>query len=1138
MKQSMNFEFLRKNWPELADFGAYAEEYAFSDPQSALIKLRSYSEYIVNFVYQKLNLPCLPKATFHEKLVGEDFVQLASSVVLDKFHLIKTLGNKAAHENKGANNDALFAVKQSHQLGTWFYCSYHNVEAYTVPAFIELSEDVSTTSKLHKKLAQSDGLYQQAMAELEQQRKVNEKMLAAAKQASAVKDTKVFEAFATNSQLLSSSLSFNEAETRKYLIDMELREVGLDVADYNQSTDEVGQEVQVKYQPTDTGNGFVDYVLWDDDGLPLAVVEAKKTSKDARTGKKQAKDYADALQKEFGQRPVMFYTNGHDIYIWDDVQGYPPRKIYGFYSKSSLQHLVNFQRIEKKKLSDIQIDTHIAGRRYQLETISRVHETFELKRRKALVVQATGTGKTRVSIALTKSLLDAKWAKRILFLCDRKELRKQADKAFVEFLGVKPYVVGKSAKKYESTARIFIATYPGMMGIYEKFDVGYFDLIIADESHRSIYNVFGNIFKYFDCLQVGLTATPVEMVSRSTCNLFDCDYKDPTANYPLEKAIAQGHLVPFEIVTMTTKFMREGMNQRSLSDEQIAELEAQGEDPNEFEFESSEIDKAVLNKDTNRKILRFLMENGIKDKDNQLIGKSIIFARKINHARLIKELFDEMYPELSKGFCEVIHSEEPRAEALIDQFKITEEEKTKDLSLPDPITLAISVDMLDTGIDVPSLVNLVFAKPVKSKVKFWQMIGRGTRLCKDLFGKGKDKARFLIFDHWNNFDYFEFNYEEAELSNGKSLAQKRFELRLQLATSALKKLELNAFNQTIKLLQLDIKALDTRNINVRDHWAMVEQLSNLKLLKQFAKPTVAVLAAEIAPLMNWLVIKGQSKAIRWDCLIAQTQSELLLNPQAVGELKFEVQNVLERLPKNTAQVQTKATEIKFLMDDSNWLTITFDNLEHYRVALREVMYLLEGDLHPPNSGPKYIDVKEEDAHTECKVRAANIHTVDYKIYQQKVQEALQPIFDSNPVIQKIRKGQAVTVSEIAQLNGIIHAKYANLDIETLKTFYPDTTEPLDKLLRSIVGMDVQYIEQSFTALLQKHRMPPQAMRVIDMLIGHIARSGGIKMADLDQAPYNKIYEGILGSSEDDVFSLLRSLELPMPLNNAEMSAKN
>ena len=1128
MKPSLNFEFLRKDWPQLAEFGAYAEEYAFSDPQSALIKLRSYSECMVNFVYQKLNLPCLPKASFHERLIGHDFKQLSPSPILDKFHATKTLGNRAAHENKGISKDAIFAIKQCYQLGAWFYCSYYNVTADNIPEFIEFETDISQASSLKKKLEQSDALYKQAMAELDAQRQANEQILITAKQMTAIKDQPAFDSFFTTSQAVSQTLNFNEAETRKYLIDMELREVGWDVAENDVSTEEVGQEVPVKNQPTETGNGFIDYVLWDDDGLPLAVIEAKRTSKDARLGKKQAKDYADGLEKEHGQRPLIFYTNGHDIYLWDDVQKYPPRKIYGYYSKSSLQHLVKFQRVEKKELSTIDIDKDIAGRRYQLETITRIHETFEQKRRKALVVQATGTGKTRVSVALTKSLQNAKWAKRILFLCDRKELRKQANKAFVDFLGVKPYVVGKSDKKYQDSARIFIATYPGMMGIYEKFDVGYFDLIIADESHRSIYNVFGNIFKYFDCLQVGLTATPVEMVSRSTCQLFDCGYMDPTANYPLEKAIKEGHLVPYEIISMTTKFMREGINHKSLTSEQIAELEDQGEDPNEFEFDSKDIDKAVLNKDTNRHVLRNLMENGIKDKDNQLIGKTIVFARSIKHARLLKELFDDMYPLLSDGFCEVIHSEEPRAEALIDQFKVTEEDKAKDPSLSEPITLAISIDMLDTGIDVPSVVNLVFAKPVKSKVKFWQMIGRGTRLCENLFGPGKDKTRFLIFDHWNNFDYFEFEYEEVEPSNSKSLGQKRVELRLQLASTALNKLEMTEFESAINLIKQDIDNLDTRNINVRDSWTDVEIMANEKLLKQFAKPTVTLLETQIAPLMQWLDIRGQNKAVRWDCLIAQIQTELLVNHQGIGELKFDIMAVLERLPKNTAQVQAKAPEIKFLMDDNNWQTITFAELEQNRLALREVMYLLEGEIQPPGIGPKYTDFIEDVAQAEYKVRAANSHTVDYKIFQQKVQEALEPLFTTNPVLRKIRQGKPVTENEISQLNGIIHAKYADLDIETLKTFFPDTTESLDKLLRSIVGMDAQYIEQSFTMLLQNHRMPAQAQRIIDMLVGHIARSGGIKMADLDKAPYNRIYEGVLGSSEDDVFLLLKTLELPEP----------
>lgn len=1141
MKQSINFEFLRKNWPALADFAGYAEEYAFSDPQSALIKLRSYSEFMVNDIYQQLHLPCLPKASFHEKLIGADFKQLSPSAIQDKFHLIKNLGNRAAHDNTGTTENATFAIQEAHHLGVWLYCSYHYVTGEQIPPFMALEADHSPTAQLRKKLERSDALYQQAMAELEQQQKRHEEMFIAAKQTTAVKDQAAFKKFVISGKAASASINFNEAQTRKYLIDIELRNVGWDVGENAQSTDAVGQEVAVKHQPTESGNGYIDYVLWDDDGLPLAVVEAKHTTKDARLGKKQAKDYADGLEKEHGQRPVIFYTNGHDIYLWDDVQKYPPRKIYGFYAKSSLQHLVKFQRPEKQSLASVAIDKTIAGRRYQLETITRVHEAFEAKRRRALVVQATGTGKTRVSIALTKSLQTAKWAKRILFLCDRKELRKQANNAFVEFLQAKPYVVGKSDKKYQHSARLFIATYPGMMGIYEQFDVGYFDLIIADESHRSIYNVFGNIFKYFDCLQVGLTATPVEMVSRSTCELFGCDYKNPTANYPLEKAISEDHLVPYEIVAMTTKFMREGINRHSLSDEQIAELETRGEDPNEYEFDSKDIDKAILNKDTNRQVLRNLMENGIKDKDGQFIGKSIIFARRIDHARLLKTLFDEMYPMLSDGFCEVIHSDEPRAEALIDQFKITEAEKSRDPSLPEPMTLAISVDMLDTGIDVPSIVNLVFAKPVKSKVKFWQMIGRGTRLCQKLFGPDRDKTRFLIFDHWNNFDYFEFDYQEVEPGNDKSLAQKRFEQRLLLAASAIKKLALAEFDCAIALVKQDIDALDSRNINIRDHWQMVEQLADASLLKQHAKQTVTLLETQIAPLMQWLDTRKQSKAMRWDMLIAQAQHELLLAATDAytisGSLKYEIMSALDRLPKNMRQVQAKATEIKWLMDEQNWQSMTFAQLESSRLALRDLMWLLKGEILPPNSGPVISDIKEDRDQYEVTRRAANINTIDYKIYQQKVQQALQPVFDSNPVLQKIRQGQPVGADEITQLNGIIHTKHADVDIQTLQAFYPDTSVPVDKLLRSIVGMDSRYIEQRFTALLQDHRMDAQAQRIIDMLTGHIARNGGIKMDDLDSAPYNRIYDGVLGSSENDVFALLKSLELPVPIRQASGTDK-
>ena len=334
-----------------------------------------------------------------------------------------------------------------------------------------------------------------------------------------------------------------------------------------------------------------------------------------------------------------------------------------------------------------------------------------------------------------------------------------------------------------------------MQKVFQSFDPGFFDLIIADESHRSIYNVYGDIFHYFDCHQIGLTATPVDFVTRSTFRLFDCEGQLPTANYDLEQAVQAGYLTPFEVFEHTTQFLREGIKLETLTKEQIEELEEQGEDPAQYDFSSEQVDKIIYNKDTNRAILRNLMENGLRDATGQVPGKSIIFARNHQHALLLSELFDEMYPQYGGKFCQVIDNYDPRAEQLIDDFKGADDE----------LTIAISVDMLDTGIDIPEILNLVFAKPIRSPVKFWQMIGRGTRLCKDLFGPGQDKTIFRIFDHWGNFERFEMGYRPAEPIQSKSLLQLVFEERLALAETALLKSEIPAFERAIGLIAADMK---------------------------------------------------------------------------------------------------------------------------------------------------------------------------------------------------------------------------------------------------------------------------------------------------------------------------------------------
>ncbi|WP_210467761.1 DEAD/DEAH box helicase family protein [Vibrio crassostreae] len=1104
----MNFEHLREQWPELAELGAFAETYAVVDPQSALVKLRCYVEKIVGYLYQELHLPVAPNASMHDKLVSGAFTSVVDKTIVDKFHAVRKGGNKAAHEGKVSQHDSIWLLKESYFIGCWLYMAYGDGDIkgcpkFTVPDNAPTGEESKAEFKrknklLQQKLNQNDDLLKKALKELEE---VKQAQLEAQKQAAQLKqqtDHVKADKIRTNTLSLKSSFDFNEAETRKRLIDAELRSEGWDVALDNESTEQVSKEYEVDGQPTTTGKGFCDYVLWDDNGKPLAVIEAKRTRKDANAGREQAKLYADALEASTGQRPVIFYTNGYEIYIWDDAQGYAPRLIFGYYSKDSLQYLI-LQRELKKDLNSTPIDTKVAGRLYQMESISRICERFSDKHRKALIVQATGTGKTRVSIALAKRLLDAGWAKRILFLCDRKELRKQAGNAFNEHTKEPLFIKGKSKKELASKARIVIATYPGMIQNYEEYDVGHFDLIVADESHRSIYNKYGELFKYFDALQVGLTATPVEMISRSTSQLFGCDYKMPTANYPLEQAIEEKNLVPFKVVTHTTQFLRDGIKASELTDEQIAELEDQGIDPNTLDFDAKQVDKAIFNKDTNRAIIRNLMEKGLKDVDDQLPGKSIIFARNIAHAELLAELFSEMYPDMGGNFCRVIHSKYERAEELIDNFKSTE-------GNDDEVTIAVSVDMLDTGIDVPECVNLVFAKPIKSKVKFWQMVGRGTRLCENLYGPGADKKHFLIFDHWGNFEHFKMNPDEDEGTQSKSLAQKVFEAKLVLAVEALKKAEMEIFADVIPQIKADIDSLNDKTIAVREKWKLKAQLSEEKRLMQMAPDTKALLFDEMAPLMQWKKTTGESEALRLDLQFLQLQLTKLHQPSKV---ELEASPILDKvisLSMHLNEVRSKAATIKQIQQPNYLSDADYFAVEACRHNLRTVIHLRDKGVAPPAPKTPIIDLQEDSGLYETQEIKTDIITVDYEIYRQEVEKTLTPLFESNTVLQKIRGGQAVTEADLSTLNALVHTQNPNVDLHTLKEFFPESTAELDQILRTIVGMDEQQIEHEFTAFVQQvhTHLNARQQRFIGMLKNHLCRYGSVDIEALYDAPFNQI----------------------------------
>jgi type I restriction enzyme, R subunit len=1122
--KSRNFEILRGTWPELAALGGFAEAYALDDPASALVKLRLFAENLTKDIYRDLGLPKPEHATFVDLLGNQSFAAITPRVVLDKLHALRIHGNKAAHGEPATTRNALWLLQEAFDLGRWLFIQYGKGDAKSIPTFVQPSPEGTEESKGQLKREKRQVLEKLAAQEAQMEALLRE--LEAARQAAVTAEKKADEirALASSSAATANLLEFNEATTRARIIDSLLAAAGWNVAMGDASTAEVAKEVEVKHQPTASGLGYADYVLWDDNGNPLAVIEAKKTSVDPERGRQQAKLYADGLEKAHGHRPVIFYTNGYDIWMWDDVLGYPPRKVFGYYSKDSLQYLVNFQRGSRKPLNSLEPNVAIVNRLYQIEAIKRVSERFSDGHRKALIVQATGTGKTRVAIALAELLIRAGWVKRVLFLCDRRELRKQAKNAFGDFLS-EPIRIVSSRVNQSASERIFLATYPAMQTVYQSFDVGFFDLIIADESHRSIYNVYGDMFHYFDCLQIGLTATPVDFVSRNTFSLFGCEGQLPTANYDLEQAVKEGFLTPFEVFEHTTQFLREGIRLDILTKDQILQLEEQGEDPAQYDFSSEQIDKIIYNKDTNRTILRNLMENGLRDATDQLPGKSIIFARNHLHAVLMRQMFDEMYPQYGGRFCQVIDNYDPRAEQLIDDFKGD--------GANNDLTIAISVDMLDTGIDIPEILNLVFAKPVKSPVKFWQMIGRGTRLKEDLFGPGQHKKIFRIFDHWGNFERFEMGYRPAEPTQSKPLLQLVFEERINLAETALRQSEIAAFEAVIDLIGKDIEALPEESVSVREKWREKRAVSVPTTLKAFAPATVAMLRQVIAPLMMWRNIRGLSDAYALDLLVARMQIAVLRKSGDVADLKIEFLDRLAALQTHLNPVREKAEVIKRVKLDEFWQGVTVADLEAVRQPLREIMHHRERKGAAPLPA-KIVDVTENAAGFVTNRRATNLKTVDMKAYQQIIEAELKRHFDTNPTLKKIRAGEAVSDADIQSLVSLVLVQSPNASRHVLEEFFSETAVPLDFAIRSIVGLDPKTVASRFAEFARRHpTLTAKQTRFLGLLQNHIARFGSVTLDRLYEQPFTVVdadgLDGVFEKPEeiDDLLDILSTYEPPV-----------
>ncbi len=1106
--KSQNFEFLGAKHPELTSLCAFAEAYARPDPASALVKLRTFAEHVVGFIYVTWRLPRPYNTNLNDLLTETSFCQAVPLVVRTKLDMLRRHGNGAAHGNAVAAQIALARLREAFDIGSWIFVEFDRGNASTLPAYREPplvgGADAEKQALQREKraavekLAAQEAQLAKVLADLDAKNQAF-----AAISHVAIKTKEELAGLLARGQKAANTLHLNESQTRRRHIDEQLLLAGWDVGKAGKSTEQVGQEIKVLGMPTTSGEGIADYVLWGDDGKPLAVIEAKRTAKDSKEGRTQASLYADCLEKMFSQRPVIFYTNGVDIFLWDDAQNYSPRKIYGYYSKDSLEYLVR-QRVGKKPLASVAPNHAIADRLYQLEAVRRVGDRFTDGHRKALLVQATGTGKTRVAISICDVLINAGWARRILFLCDRKELRKQAKNAFTEFLPGEPLVIVSSDTSSDRNKRIYLATYPAMMECFESFDPGFFDLIIADESHRSIYNRFRDLFLYFDALEVGLTATPVDFIDRNTYGLFGCEEKLPTSNFGLEEAIHSRppYLVPPRVVTDTTKFLRDGIKYSQMTPEQRAQLEEDEDHPEAFEYKSEQIDRQIFNADTTRKILRKLMETGIRDATGSRIGKTIVFARSHLHAEHLEDVFVKTYPQYGGKFCRIIDNQEPRAEALIEEFKDKESE----------LTVAISVDMLDTGIDVPELVNLVFAKPIKSKVKFWQMIGRGTRLCKNLFGPGQHKTEFLVFDPWDNCRFFDEKYVEKDPKPKASLLQQLFEARVALAQAALDAMNEPVFQATVGLLVQDIQdARASRSIDVRDHAKELEQLGQREAIAPFAAVIKADLL-QIAPLMQWRNIRGEEDAYRFDLLMTRLEEAVLRSAPRVADLKGRVEEQVELLMKNQNPVKAKAATILAVRSKEFWQSVTVPALEGVRTELRGIMKYQEAPA-VTRVGPKTIDI--DDLGEDRGEYAPQYEGLALVEYTRRVESVLTLHFSDNVTLRKVKARKAIPEEELEAFAKLLLTIDDKANLKHLGGHDPKARRSLLAVLRSLVGLDAEAVDQAFSGFV--HHFPKLSslqLRFLSMLKNHIVQNGGIEVERLYEAPFTSVH----ASSVDGVFT--------------------
>jgi len=902
---------------------------------------------------------------------------------------------------------------------------------------------------------------------------------------------------------------YAEDETRDYFIDLLLKEAGWPL---DQERD---REFEVTGMPNAEGKGFADYVLWGDDGKPLGLVEAKRTRRDPRAGQEQARLYADCLERQFGRRPVIFYSNGYEHWLWDDTR-YPPRRVQGFYKKAELELLMQ-RRETRRSLAEATISPTIVERHYQTRAIRRIAEAFERDHdRKALLVMATGAGKTRTVIALCDLLMRCNWVKRVLFLADRVALVNQAVNAFKRHLPDAAPVNLVTEKT--AVGRVYVSTYPTMMGLIDeatdgqrRFGVGHFDLVIIDEAHRSVFQKYRAIFDYFDSLLVGLTATPREEVDRNTYSLFDLEDGVPTDAYSLEEAVRDGFLVPPQAVSVPLKFQREGIQYDELSEEDkdlwdALEWDDEGNVPDRVEAEA--VNRWLFNKDTVDKALERLMTRGQRVAGGDRLGKTIIFAKNQQHAEFIAERFDANYPHLKGAFARVITFKTEYAQSLIDDFSNRGRSPH----------IAISVDMLDTGIDIPEVVNLVFFKPVRSKTKFWQMLGRGTRLCPDLFGPGGHKAFFYVFDYCQNLEYFSQDIEGTDGYAAESLAKRLFDARLELiaaldgrsqgALSAAVKEATTTYGdprtdeevrQTVaELLQREVAAMRLDNFIVRPHRHLVEKYSRPEAWISLAPQALAELSQEVAGLPTELDPENE-EAQRFDLLALKLQLAHLRTDPGFERLRDRVREIAGLLAEKDAipMVREQMALIQDVLTDEWWQDITVPILEAMRRRLRGLVQLIDKRQRKP----VYTDFEDSiGGETAVTLRGFAVGA-DQAKFIAKAREFLRKHLD-HVAVAKLRMNVALTASDLAELERLLGESGVG-EPEDIRRAAKDA-QGLGLLVRSLVGMDRAAAKQALAGFTNGRTLTANQLEFVTFIVDHLTEHGVVEEARLYESPFTDL----------------------------------